>query len=880
MNRLERIKSISIDDIAERYGYELIGKGKTLTVRGDKSLVFYPNTNSYTDFSQRLGAGGSVIDFVMQHESIDFNAALDMLDDGNSDYTAPAPRIYETQTDTTFADGIKAQNLKDITPALALHGLKELYPFITDATPFQHLLGWSHYNNSLTFEYPNLSINRRTSIGKWIGTPGNKRDYIPHKIDNGHYVYLYSGMSERIAVEAMGINYIGLQMDTSDTKITDAIITAMKGKTLVILEENDDSSRKLSQRLRKKFRSVKIMRLGEGKEYGYDLRDFVNDNGSFELSRMLIDRLSDMLPLEEVEVLPEIIIPYDGKYISSQNEVNINALSNCVIVALTGSGKTYSFKNEPGTIILVPRVLQTDTGKGDNTDYLINKVLSEGATITYEKFLGHYTNKHSGEFKHYVDNNRFKIIVDEAHMIQKLRTIENKDKTMIDGYEIIYNLDAVFMSGTIEPFFRADLQRYKFKPRTPTTIYYTDGEVPNIENALYFVDRPKPLMRNYPLNCVVGAEHKFNNFNVHQHTHGKVFTTSALREGISIDTGTFDACIVNASLCSLWSVKDAIQALNRPRGDKVIRVITKPIEKPSTVFADFEYFNELSKSVTDTQEINTIMGEEYSNFTKKTHKGSRYLNSTEFGVVCYLAEKTRDQYDPDLYRFEKYTPEETFEVNIETDVEPENVIMLQHTIKNDVYEYPSNKRDPFMKWARHKESGTVDRVMRMSNFDTFHGCYERSSIAKDVKAKYNHSFNRGDDPRKYTKEQFYKLVRSLVQIEITINGEKIERISKNINLDNVKINIVNECPIDGVNLVFNTSLYKVIALNCSANTAHTAKTPIKVGWPEIQPKTSIKKVPKVAENVDTYQQKEVKPPPDKLNPINEAFLDEISELTK
>ncbi|RLA72054.1 MAG: hypothetical protein DRG30_07785, partial [Epsilonproteobacteria bacterium] len=185
-------------------------------------------------------------------------------------------------------------------------------------------------------------------------------------------------------------------------------------------------------------------------------------------------------------VRSEIVIPYDTKY------PDIIPIDRGVIVARTGAGKTFKFENIPDTLILVPRVLQTTVETGDSLEYLMLVIMTRGAIITYNKFYGHY--RQSEEFRKAVDSRKIKIVVDEAHMLVAYAGKMNK---------LIYNLDAVFLSGTIEKFFRADLQRYKYKPTTPNTIYYTDGVLPNIKGSLIFVENAKALMHNYPKNCVV-----------------------------------------------------------------------------------------------------------------------------------------------------------------------------------------------------------------------------------------------------------------------------------------------------------------------------------------------------------------------------------------
>ncbi len=697
-----------------------------------------------------------------------------------------------TQEDINRAETRKSSNIAALTPALALRGLKELYPFIKDVTQHMQYLGWNNYHDTLTFEYPKLSINRRTAKGKWIGERTNKRTHIPYRIDDrSKHVYLYSGMAERIAVEEMGLNFIGLQMDRSDKEITDDIKLAMTGKVLVILEENDKSSQELSQRLRHLFLNVKVIPVGAEKKRGYDFRDFVNDLNSFSAAKSHLEEMvRTTLELNQM-VQDEMIIPYTN-YIGDNKTVNVGELKRGVIVALTGHGKTYSFDNKPGKLILVPRVLQTDTGKGDDTEYLINKAINVGAKITYEKFIGHY--KAVPEFKHLIDSKHIDVIVDECHLIPQLKS----------GYEIIYGLDAVFMSGTLEKFFRPDLQRYKFKPPEPQTIYYSEnGVVPSFENALYFVDKANALMQNYPSQCVVGAEHKFSNVNVHKHLKGRVYATNCLREGISIETDTYEACVISLKECGLWSTKDIIQGSFRVRGYLVMRIVAGELAKEYTKKIDFKWYLEKASELTGTKEINTIMGEEYSKFIKLSHKPSRYLGATEFGVVCYLAEKTKNNYDKDLYCF-KPLEGDYKHLDIKTKASPANnvIVAKRYTADNVTYEYPSNRHKAFMNWIRHKESGLVDKFMRMTEFNNFHHLYANSRTSKILKAKYNQMYKKN----KYTIDKFYELIRKTVDIEISFKGEVIERVSSKMDFNELHIKVVGECPIKGVNIVDNKTL--------------------------------------------------------------------------
>jgi hypothetical protein len=161
--------------------------------------------------------------------------------------------------------------------------------------------------------------------------------------------------------------------------------------------------------------------------------------------------------------------------------------------------------------------------------------------------------------------------------------------------------------------------------------------------------------------------------------------------------------------------------------------------------------------------------------------------------------------------------------------------MLEHKINGFVYEYPSNKREPFMRWARHKESGLVDRMAKMKDWRNFHAIYDRSTVAEDVKKRYNAMFNRGKDPRKYSIHKFYDLMRTVVKLEIRDGDREVQRVSKHMNLKDLEVKVVAECPIEGVKLIssplsdaLNLGLRPLysnsIALNYSAKHGHSAKT--------------------------------------------------------
>ncbi len=209
---------------------------------------------------------------------------------------------------------------------------------------------------------------------------------------------------------------------------------------------------------------------------------------------------------------------------------------------------------------------------------------------------------------------------------------------------------------------------------------------------------------------------------------------------------------------------------------------------------------------------------------------------------------------------------------------------MQHTMDNgDIYEYPKKKREPFMRWAKHKESGLVDRFMRMSNFATFGAVYENSRISHDTKAQYNRMFNRGKDPRKYSIYKFYELMRSVVKIDIQYDGQSIERLSKKMKLKDAEIRVISECPIDEVKYI-GTDKFKISsftiedrALNYPINAHHSAKTANEVGRPVFTTKNEQKTEQKQPENEAKINPYLEGTDADRVAWANESFFDELQE---
>ncbi len=510
-----------------------------------------------------------------------------------------------------------------------------------------------------------------------------------------------------------------------------------------------------------------------------------SSSGSIEQANTVKTLLGTSLFVDRANT---IRVPYKGKYISNSG-FDFNT-RNAVLVALTGSGKTFTYIGSPLTLILVPRVLQTTMNQKETTEELLLEMETNSVIITYEKFLGHMR---VPMFNALIQSGDYKIVVDEAHTIVA-------DK--IPGYQTIYALNAIFLSGTIDETFRPDLTHYKFIPENRTKIHYTDGIVPDFENGLYFLDKAKALMRHYPDNCIVGAEHKHNNVNPHTHMEGKVFSTSAMREGISISNDIFDASVVVANHCYRWSVKDIIQALNRLRNDDAVRIVTKPIEnaKKSNMSTRSAVWLVMDTLLRQDKHVNKIEAQLFNLLIKwgvSEFGVDRALDVCNYGIACFFAHVNRNHYDEELYEFVEYTePVSKLLINTKTanvSSEDETMLVIDFGDKRYIFEPKYEKR--MLAWMKLQvDGGYNDLIPKLVKLDTptnLKYFFTKGSVAKKFKTMHN-KINR---KTKYTPEMFIKHISKIVGVKMFDREKKeIKRFTKNTDIKTLNFQVISECP--------------------------------------------------------------------------------------
>ena len=152
-------------------------------------------------------------------------------------------------------------------------------------------IGWSTRYQSITFSLFDGDVlkthiirsskNPDGEIIKWR-TYGSKT-FTPSKIKSGSdVVFIASGIGEYILFELMDVSYIAPQSDSVTSGISQSRIDEVRGKTIIYLQDSDDSGRKLGGKLRELFSESVFVCIDfehvhdKDLVHGYDFRDFAN----------------------------------------------------------------------------------------------------------------------------------------------------------------------------------------------------------------------------------------------------------------------------------------------------------------------------------------------------------------------------------------------------------------------------------------------------------------------------------------------------------------------------------------------------------------------------------------------------------------------------
>ena len=260
---IEKIKmEVSIVDLASQYGAKPFGNGNVvgtkfnpLRTERTSSLKLYRNTNSWNDFG---GEGGSIIDFVMKAENIDFKEAVTKITGHNFqakeikvknyDDDKMKPEIVEKcfngvfHTNIDFKKENHIQQLKTIAPEWVfneakkedLEFFKSITKFIESRATTIHKLpnkdGVSH-----TFKYRYYFSEEQNKMIKWYSLPNTKSSYLYCRLTSRDTVLVVEGSRDYLTSLLCGFDVVSLY--SKNYKFTDEDYELLKNKKVIFIDD-------------------------------------------------------------------------------------------------------------------------------------------------------------------------------------------------------------------------------------------------------------------------------------------------------------------------------------------------------------------------------------------------------------------------------------------------------------------------------------------------------------------------------------------------------------------------------------------------------------------------------------------------------------------
>lgn len=261
---LEKVKqSISIVDLASQYGANPFGNGNTVHTKNNplrtektSSLKLYRNTNSWSDFGS--SEGGSVIDFVMKAENVDFKEAVTKITEHNFqakeikvknyDDDKMKPEIVEKCFNGVFHTKIDLekenhiQQLKTIAPDWVfneakkedLEFFKSITKFIESRATTIHKLpnkdGVSH-----TFKYRYYFSEEQNKMIKWYSLPNTKSSYLYCRLTGRDTVLVVEGSRDYLTSLLCGFDVVSLY--SKNYNFTDEDYELLKNKKVIFIDD-------------------------------------------------------------------------------------------------------------------------------------------------------------------------------------------------------------------------------------------------------------------------------------------------------------------------------------------------------------------------------------------------------------------------------------------------------------------------------------------------------------------------------------------------------------------------------------------------------------------------------------------------------------------
>ena len=788
-----------------------------------RPFVLFDGGNHYCHSCETKGTAQQLITDIFKLDINNYKEALKNYKPEHIDYAEKTKDVDFIAEHANYA--IQLEHNKARALELFYELISEEATHSIDLKKLSKYIGYDKQNDTLTVSIFDgekvVNIKKRFAYGvKWFGMKGGDGKYAPHRITDKENVYIASGMAEFLLLHGTDLDYIVMQSDGQNINNVLPI-----GKRAIVIEDFDikDVAKEPNNKHICDFDSTKCMPFKQkvtdkvagdkiGLDFsvmldivldsGYDLRDFVNEFPGIwlrqikEETKVLCRILKSMKKVEVVDNTPkeEIVIEYDGDY------APYKSLDRGVVHGLTGSGKTFCYENA-GNLILVPLNSQANIIKGDSTDFLIQNIFENGAIITYDKFGGHYYNRHCDRFRKMIDSKTIKIVVDEAHTLLQSITSQNR---------FLRSLDAVFLSGTVEKFFRRDLQHYYYVPKKPREFFYTGSEqLPLHNNVFCLLNRAIPIIHNYKGAGYVGVEnclkYKYQNVDLQTVKKPLILATWSAGVGNSIKNPNFTANFVHKAKNKHMTLKDTIQALSRVRGNEVLRVMSGEPNKQYNGFIDFDWWRDIlgDKINNRKAEFNAVAGEFYDDFVKKASQLNKYKEVDDYGIECCLAHLTRNNYDDRYYSFTKIDINDfggALEINLETDgfetIKEEGIVNFNCERYKEKWSADVKNRRAFRKWCILYESGRVmNMVNNLQEFKNLKSLYRGSKIGRGLREDYNKKYKKAG--KKYDITRFLSDLKEIICIEIRcdITLKKVEKVRNKLHSE-ISIKCVGKCPIE------------------------------------------------------------------------------------
>lgn len=262
---IEKIKmETSIVELATQYGANPYGNGNTvstkynpLRIEKTSSLKLYRDTNSWADFGS--SEGGSVIDFVMKAENIEFKEAVSKITGNNFEDTKPIKKhivkddymtplivekcfngVFHTKIDLEKENHI--QQLKTIAPEWVfndskkedLEFFKSITKFIESRATTIHKLpnkdGVSH-----TFKYRYYFSEEQNKMIKWYSLPNTKSSYLYCRLTGKDTVLVVEGSRDYLTSLLCGFDVVSLY--SKNYKFTDEDYELLKNKKVIFIDD-------------------------------------------------------------------------------------------------------------------------------------------------------------------------------------------------------------------------------------------------------------------------------------------------------------------------------------------------------------------------------------------------------------------------------------------------------------------------------------------------------------------------------------------------------------------------------------------------------------------------------------------------------------------